>query len=198
MPETQRLQAILEKALGDIKEVLASSFEAHFNALLEKEKLQIEKQFATRLQEKDKKIANQQKALFDTTTKLKAVKTELGQLKQQQNNEKQRSESPKVAGLKAAIENQQRCIDRLKARLKQAGLEGEGAEVEETNAPNLLELQERIAHLEQTIKAQNYHIQSQRNLILGYQEQFENTSLPWDTKESLKDGLEEGAKEDKS
>ncbi|BDQ27582.1 hypothetical protein [Helicobacter heilmannii] len=197
MPETQQLQAILEKALTDIKGVLASSFEAHFNTLLEKEKLQIEKQFATRLQEKDKKIANQQKALFDTTTKLKAVKTELGQLKQQQNNEKQRNESPKMAGLRVAIENQQRCIDKLKARLKQAGLEDEGVEAEEGSAPNLLELQERIAHLEQTIKAQNYHIQSQRNLILGYQEQFENTGLPWDTKESLKNSLE-GEKEDKS
>ncbi|BEG56911.1 hypothetical protein NHP21005_05990 [Helicobacter sp. NHP21005] len=196
MPETQQLQAILEKALSDIKEVLASSFEAHFNTLLEKERLELEKQFATRLQEKDKKISNQQKALFDTTTKLKAVKTELGQLKQQ-NNEKQRRESPKVAGLKAAIENQQRCIEKLKARLKHTELEGESAEVEGGSAPNLLELQERIAYLEQTIKAQNYHIQSQRNLILGYQEQFENTNLPWDTKESLKDGLE-GEKEDKS
>ncbi|BCZ18579.1 hypothetical protein NHP190012_02210 [Helicobacter sp. NHP19-012] len=195
MPETQRLQAILEKALTDIKEVLATSFEAHFSTLLEKEKLEIEKQFAARLQEKDRKISNQQKALCDITTKLKAVKTELGQLKQQ-NNEKQRNESPKVAGLKVALENQKKCIERLKARLKQTGLEGESAEVEES-ASNLLELQERIAHLEQTIKAQNYHIQSQRNLILGYQEQFENANLPWDTKESLKDKTE-GEKEDKS
>ncbi|WP_104707726.1 hypothetical protein [Helicobacter ailurogastricus] len=184
MPEAQRLQAILEKALTDIKEVLAASFETHFSTLLEKEKLELEKQFASRLQEKDRKISNQQKALFDTTTKLKALKTELGQLKQ--NLEKQKhQENPKITGLKAALDNQQRCIERLKARLKQAGLEG--AQVEEAGVPNLLALQERIAHLEQTIKAQNYHIQSQRNLILGYQEQFENTNLPWDGKAPLED-----------
>ncbi|WP_163498690.1 hypothetical protein [Helicobacter suis] len=43
---------------------------------------------------------------------------------------------------------------------------------------DVLALQEKIAQLEKIIKVQNYRIEGQRNLILSYQEQYEDSSLP--------------------
>lgn len=178
---------IWDRALQEIREVLASNFEACLQALLEQEKIRLEKQYATRLQEKDKKIASQRKVLHQSATKLREYKTQIASLKQDlQEQQKakssggQKDDSQKVAGLRAALHNQQKCIARLKARLEGLGLDVQAEETPDPPDPDVLALQKRIAQLEKTIKAQNYHIEGQRNLILGYQEQYENTRLPWD------------------
>lgn len=78
----QALQAILNKALEEIKEVLTSSFNADLQVAIKQERAKLEKEFNTRLQEKDQKIANQRKHLQIITAKLEENQKQIVTLKQ--------------------------------------------------------------------------------------------------------------------
>ncbi|WP_281746722.1 hypothetical protein [Helicobacter suis] len=147
----QALQTIFNKTLKEIKEVLASSFNADLQVAIKQERAKLEKEFNARLQEKDQKIANQRKHLQIITAKL-------------EENQKQ------IVTLKQALEEKNKPVANPQEALKNNQPEERG---------HVLALEEKIARLEKIIKVQNYRIEGQRNLILSYQEQYEDGSLPW-------------------
>ncbi|WP_163555561.1 hypothetical protein [Helicobacter suis] len=121
---------------------------ADLQVAIKQERAKLEKKFNARLQEKDQKIINQRKYLQVMTAKL-------------EENQKQ------ITTLKQALEQKGKPV--VQEALKNNQPEKRG---------DVLALEEKIAQLEKIIKVQNYRIESQRNLILSYQEQYEDSSLP--------------------